>query len=605
MNIKKDAFSTLLKVSLVVFTLIFVGSVLLRSKNLAQKDSSYAAGATYYVDCANGSDANDGTSISTAWRSISKANNAPLAAGEKLLFKRGCVWSGTTLRAKWNGSAASPITIGAYGTGDLPIIQNAVNANVNISGTYQIIEQLQVQVTNAPTDPNCVGAVGTAKAGVPQTYGFYTGFNFTQGSSYNILRNSKARLTAVGVHFSNEGSHHNKVLHNEIIENNVMYRLDPEPNTATDHTHEDRGGSGMDLKGNDNEVAYNYLKDNVAWCNYDIAPIQHSNSIELFNAKRNYIHHNISINDRVFSEVGGDKLDKTKNSEDNTFAYNLHTTSMVRSRFLTVHGIGREFGPSYRTKLFNNTLYHTSNDNTVINCVGCDPTILTLKNNIVWGNNVALRADGPFNESNNIYWKTGGSPTVSITGATMSSSSRKTNPLFVNPGSIDFHLNSSSFAINNGVDVNLTKDLENKDVPINGVPDIGGYEYGDATPTLLPTPAALPTVTASPTESSVPLPTNEITDFNNPTVSITYPVAGEVVPRREKVVILAEAADDNTVASVKFYIDTVLFCTDTLAPYQCQWSLGGKPNNTYNIRVVANDQAGNKSSDSIDVISGN
>ena len=80
-----------------------------------------ATSSSYYIDCANGNDANNGTSPSTPWKSISKVNNTTFAPGQSILFKRGVTCSGS-LRPKGSGTAGSPITIGAYGTGALPII---------------------------------------------------------------------------------------------------------------------------------------------------------------------------------------------------------------------------------------------------------------------------------------------------------------------------------------------------------------------------------------------------------------------------------------------------------------------------------------------------
>src|SRR4051794_21491543 len=83
-----------------------------------------ATAQTSYVDCVSGKDSNAGTSISQAWKSVSRANQANLAPGAKILFKRGCTWSKAPLMVKWNGTASQPITIGAYGTGNKPLFQN-------------------------------------------------------------------------------------------------------------------------------------------------------------------------------------------------------------------------------------------------------------------------------------------------------------------------------------------------------------------------------------------------------------------------------------------------------------------------------------------------
>jgi hypothetical protein len=82
------------------------------------------AGTTYYIS-ATGSDAANGTSILTPWQTPGKiyARSQTLAfsAGDSILFKRGETFTGQ-VRLNDSGSVASPIVIGAYGTGARPII---------------------------------------------------------------------------------------------------------------------------------------------------------------------------------------------------------------------------------------------------------------------------------------------------------------------------------------------------------------------------------------------------------------------------------------------------------------------------------------------------
>lgn len=85
--------------------------------------SALAAPVTYYIDCQSGNDANDGLSTSTPWRTFANVNSRTLGPGDSVLLKRGtlCVGIGS-LVPKGSGTSASPITIGAYGTGALPHI---------------------------------------------------------------------------------------------------------------------------------------------------------------------------------------------------------------------------------------------------------------------------------------------------------------------------------------------------------------------------------------------------------------------------------------------------------------------------------------------------
>ena len=75
---------------------------------------------TYYVS-PGGSDSNSGLSPDAAWATVTRVNAQPLNPGERVLFARGGHFSGS-LRPLGSGSADAPITISAYGSGALPVI---------------------------------------------------------------------------------------------------------------------------------------------------------------------------------------------------------------------------------------------------------------------------------------------------------------------------------------------------------------------------------------------------------------------------------------------------------------------------------------------------
>jgi parallel beta-helix repeat protein len=79
--------------------------------------------ATDYYVSSSGNDSNDGLSTSSPWRTITRVNSyfPSLRAGDRILFRRGDTFYGTIKILK-SGSSGSPITIGAYGSGNKPII---------------------------------------------------------------------------------------------------------------------------------------------------------------------------------------------------------------------------------------------------------------------------------------------------------------------------------------------------------------------------------------------------------------------------------------------------------------------------------------------------
>ena len=86
-----------------------------------------------------------------------------------------------------------------------------------------------------------------------------------------------------------------------------------------------------------------------------------------------------------------------------------------------------------------------------------------------------------------------------------------------------------------------------------------------------------------------------------PTVSITNPANGANVARRSTVTITATASDNVGVTRVEFLVNGALRCTDTTAPYSCNWSVPNVKNQTHQLQARAFDQAGNVGTASVQV----
>jgi hypothetical protein len=417
---------------------------------------SGAAGTTYYVDCSAGNDNNSGLGTASAWKSLNKANNAPLRPGDKLLFKRGCAWKGP-LKASWNGTSTTPITISSYGTGSLPKFRDSYNRNVSITGSYQIISYIEAtQSGPVNPDPNCNN----------QSVAWKAGFSFDAGAHHNTLRYAKATYNAIGV-YTNYDAHHNKIMNNTIVNNNMVWQL---TSTAT------LGAMGVLLHGDYNEVGYNYFSNNKSICTY--TGTAESNSVELYGARYSDVHHNTSINDRVFSEIGGGT---ERPSTDNTFTYNLHVVTFsdpTGARFVIARGEGHKEGPTYRTLVYHNTLYYTAAKSKAISCQRCATNILTVKSNVFWVEREPISVDGPFVEARNVFWSNGGNPLLNFT---KDSTSVIANPQFRNPSTRDFRLQGGSRAIDRAnteaYNLGFKKDLTGFGLWYGASPDTGAYEW--------------------------------------------------------------------------------------------------------------------------------
>jgi hypothetical protein len=94
-----------------------------RSEVFLPSSASSCAATCYYVS-PTGSDSNLGTRPSAPWRTLGKVQSfqAKLRPGDSVLLQRGGVWYEQFDIINMNGSSGFPITIGNYGTGNLPVI---------------------------------------------------------------------------------------------------------------------------------------------------------------------------------------------------------------------------------------------------------------------------------------------------------------------------------------------------------------------------------------------------------------------------------------------------------------------------------------------------
>ena len=428
-----------------------------------------AAGTVHYLDC-NGSDSNSGTAVTSAWQSLGKAGSFNYLAGDQLLLKRGCVWTGS-LTFTESGTQAANIYVGTYGTGEMPIVEVKTDntAGIDIYGSYITVDGVGVRAVATSVEAGCQN----------NPKGHMIGVDLRAGASYDTIKNSSITGGYTGV-FIRSGAHHNKIIENSFINNTMMSPLD----TAADN---DAGAFGVLLWGDDNEIGKNLFSGQNA-CSYDY--VRDGSAVEIYGGQRNLIHHNKASNSDSFSELGNSR------SSDNTYAYNLYYSTLDRSIFLVTRGASSGYGPVTNTKVLNNTVYLTGAQSQGFVChAGCNTGILTLKNNIIRAGLKSGYADGLFDNSNNIFY--GGPAQFSLGPGDVVA-----DPQFINPGTFDFHLKSTSPAINKATTdtlaLGIATDLDGNPVPVNGVVDIGVYEYGSLvnppTSTPIPFPTAVPVV---------------------------------------------------------------------------------------------------------------
>jgi len=134
----------------------------------------------FYVS-ASGSDSNDGLTVNTPWKSISKVNASfsIIAAGDSILFRRGDVFYGALVVGK-SGSSGKPIVISAYGTAAAKPLFTGFTAISSSSWTLASTGIYQTSVPAAKVTLNMV-----LFSGKPQQMGRYPNIDAANGGYLN------------------------------------------------------------------------------------------------------------------------------------------------------------------------------------------------------------------------------------------------------------------------------------------------------------------------------------------------------------------------------------------------------------------------------------
>lgn len=148
---------------------------------------------TYYVDAVAGSDSNSGTAVDAALKSLAAVEALKLQPGDKVLFARGSTFT-DQLDIKYSGLAGSPITFGAYGEGDNPVITGAARGIHGSKTNWITIEDLTITETTG----NAIYA-GQASNWVIDDVTIYNapGGNATGGISFQAGSNLTVTDTAI------------------------------------------------------------------------------------------------------------------------------------------------------------------------------------------------------------------------------------------------------------------------------------------------------------------------------------------------------------------------------------------------------------------------
>ncbi|QEC78897.1 hypothetical protein [Mucilaginibacter ginsenosidivorax] len=99
-----------------------------------------STGSTYYVS-PSGNDANNGTSPSAPWKTISKVNSQTYSPGDQILFQGGQTFAGNII-ASSSGSSSSYVRYASYGTGRASINAGTGTGVYVLNKSYVLVDSL-------------------------------------------------------------------------------------------------------------------------------------------------------------------------------------------------------------------------------------------------------------------------------------------------------------------------------------------------------------------------------------------------------------------------------------------------------------------------------
>jgi len=496
-------------------------------------------GADYYVDAAGGNDSNAGTSTSAAWRTIAKVNARTFSPGDRILLRRGQVWR-EQLIVPSSGVSGRPITFGAYGSGNRPVLKGTA---LPTGWTSQSSTVWRGSLSAAPNQVFFSGVRGTKVGGVSSVNGARKWY-WSGGVLYVYSTSNPGSTVEASVRPSTRsygllhvvGREHVNIESIEVTQSasfglyikapsryvtvrdcDVSHALDgglvapssggvgPTQLTVEDClVHHNNGGFKEGAPGT---ATYH---EGLTMENVDGFVIRrtkvYSNYMEGSNFKRGARNGLIEHCDLYANDLINQYIEGATNIE---IRYNrIYDCS---------YNAGIEFGMETNTNHNDNVRIHHNvfwnNSGGVSFWAGSftgQHRNIRIENNTFFGNWEAIRwkAGATDNYSgtnyirNNLIWQNGssnraiwdytsGSQAISRTTishnafqqgaatATTGSNARViSDPYFTNAGSRDFRLRTGSPCINTGANIGWTADLTGVSIPQGGTADIGAYEFG-------------------------------------------------------------------------------------------------------------------------------
>jgi HYDIN/CFA65/VesB family protein len=402
-----------------------VASVALSGTGVDQSGTGASCSGTKYYVSTSGSDSNSGVSATSPWKTVAKvvAFEPSLRQGDCVLFQRGGVWNEELKISNVHGSQSYPITLGNYGTGNLPVLDGgstrpygivgasasgqAANSYVTIDGfevrnatsggiIFSYLQQPGITIKNNYVHNNGYGAYPGACSGCfgvdSGSYGYNSGIAFV--AYPNGVYGAKILNNVVKL----EGGHNSIVVDQDsgspVVQGNKV-------GPGCSH-------NCIDFKRSTGAL----FKQNIVNCSTPAV-----------------------VNGQTYPACNGNAFYAEQDSSGytQTGTYEENVAYGAAPNYACFEGIGVS-GP-LSLKFYNNSCYGGSTGALGVNFNGCGGTF-TFKNNIFHTASIQMGTNcGSYTwDYNDKYNSSGPTGTHDMT----------VNPLFVNPGAMDFHLQSTS-----------------------------------------------------------------------------------------------------------------------------------------------------------------
>jgi len=412
-----------------------VTAVTLSGTGVDQSGTTANCSATTYYVSNSGNDSNNGVSASSPWRTVAKvvAFEPSLRSGDCVLFQRGGTWNEQLAISNVHGSQSYPITFGNYGSGNIPILDGgstrpygivgasasgqAANSYITIDGfevrnatsggiIFSYLAQPGITIQNNYVHNNGYGAYAGACAGC---FGVDAGsYGYNEG------------IVFVGYPVGNYGS---KIINNIVKIEGGHNAIMTDQDTGSPLIEGNKVGPGcshhcIDFKRSTGML----IKRNTGNCSGTVTV--NGQTYPACNANNFY------------TEQGNSSFTETGTYEENVIygaaagyaclAANLGSTTV---------------GPT-SVNYYNNTCYAGSTGMKAYYAGNCMGGTIHLYNNIFYGGGISTGSNCTIVWDYNDKYGTSGGPS--------GSHDVSVDPLFVNPNTMDFHLQFGSPVLNDG-----------------------------------------------------------------------------------------------------------------------------------------------------------